>query len=62
MPNIELSENETQQLEKSRYLVAYLVKLHQDHAIDKTHAVSVTIRGNSESSYVIDVDGHTIEF
>ena len=61
MPNIELSENECQQLEQSRYLVAYLVKLHNENATDQTHTVPVTIRKNSESNYVIDVDGHNIE-
>ena len=61
MPNIELSDNECKQLEQSRYLVAYLAKLHHENATDDKHTVSVTIRKNSESSYVIDVDGHSIE-
>lgn len=61
MPNIELSENESQQLEKSRYLIAYLAKLHHENAIEQAHTVSVTFRKNSDSGYVIDVDGHNIE-
>jgi len=62
MPKTELSDKETQQLEKSRYVVACLAKVYAENAIDESHTVSVTVRKNGKSNYVIDVDGHSIEF
>ena len=61
MMNGEHISAETKELSPAAiYLVAYLVKLHEENPTKKQYSVSVRKKG--ESTFEIDVEGHSIEF
>jgi hypothetical protein len=62
MVNVEISDEMTQRIEQSHYLVAYLAKLHHEHSTEESFTVPVTIRKDDVSGFVIDVDGHEVKF
>jgi hypothetical protein len=62
MPNLEISAETQDRLERSHYLVAYLAKLYDEHSAEESFTVPVTVRKGGASGLVVDVDGHEIEF
>jgi hypothetical protein len=61
MATDELSAEVKQGLEQSRYLVAYLAKLYHEQS-GESLTVQVTVREDSTSGFVIEVDGHEVKF
>jgi hypothetical protein len=56
----ELRNKIEQESEKSRYLVAYLAKLYAENPSQNKYTVTLIKKGQSD--FVIDVNGHTIDF